>query len=144
MDKPILKARYLEQSGENLEEDWEDISFDSNSNSSLSLDFHSLVEREQERFLEYSDLDKGVKTSLQILIEREIEFTKRIEKLAGYYSRRKKLRFMEDEAPSLSPLLKRSFSNISINSAMSSSESQVAPPKCKCDTPRTASCPSLS
>ena len=144
MDKPILKARYLERSEENLEDDWEDISFDSNCDSSLFLDFQSLVEREQERFLEYSDLDKGVKTSLQILIERESEFTKRIEKLAGYYSRRKRHRYMEDEAPSLSPLLKRSFSNISINSTISSSESQFAPPNYKSDTPRTSSCPSLS
>ena len=123
MDKPILKARYL-MSNEEAGECWEDLNLDAlnESDQEIANDFSALVEKEQERFLEYLEPSPNSKSTVEILIEREYEFTKKIEKLAGI-SQRKVRWAATPPQPSMSPHLKRCYSNCANNAQLDAKNS---------------------
>ena len=92
LDKPVLKARYLVHGGE-FTEDWDALALDdftSWHNIALTHEFDSLLQMEQERFLEYSaDPARGLEP-YGVLIERDCEFNRRVQKMSETTAPRRK------------------------------------------------------
>ena len=116
MDKPILKARYQECNDES-EENWQNVHYEVGEELELKHDFVSLIELEQERFLEYFETSQDFRTTVEILIDRECEFMRKIERIVGDSLKRKRQDL--EPAPTLSPFLKSSYSPTIVSNATS-------------------------
>ena len=92
LDKPVLKARYLVRGAE-FAEDWDALDLDdftSWHDIALTHEFDSLVQMEQERFLEYSAGPVKGSESFEALVERDTEFSRRVQKMSETTAPRRK------------------------------------------------------
>ena len=137
LDKPVLKARYS-ASSEGFEENWDALDledFSSWHDIVPALDFDSLLQMEQDRFLEYSANTAQGLDAFDALIERDCEFNRRVQKMAETTAPRRKrksrstpmsARFKSCFGPSTA-----SSSGDDLSSCPSSPSSETSTPRCQ-------------
>ena len=82
MDKPILKARYLPRgSSRRPEDNWRQIRSNLADDVTLTQDFESLIQREEDRFLDYFVSEYNPGSMTDILAHRECEFTRKVRRV---------------------------------------------------------------